>query len=289
MGLTVPAGGSAERTANQAAGAILTTPFKDTPEHATPDASLSAAERIQRLREIHHRDGYLAYHAPRYLTLLELIEAYRRPGLKVLDIGRSHLTELLAASLGTRVDSLGFQPEGDTDTGRHYHFDLNQAQHPQQWRTNVPAYDVIVLAEVIEHLHTAPSLVLGFIRSLLRPGGILILQTPNAAALHKRVKLVLGRNPYEQIREDVSDPGHFREYTRRELTTLAQQAGFRLERVLAGSYFDYRYGRHGHDRLEKRPYLAIANAIARMLPPALKPGITLVLSWPGLPPGEVMG
>ncbi|MDP9149663.1 MAG: hypothetical protein M3O36_06955 [Myxococcota bacterium] len=45
-----------------------------------------------------------------------------------------------------------------------------------------------MFAEVLEHLHTAPELVLAFLRRLLLPQGLLILQTPNAASLSKRIK-----------------------------------------------------------------------------------------------------
>jgi hypothetical protein len=54
----------------------------------------------------------------------------------------------------------------------------------------------IVFAEVIEHLFTAPELVLAYLHELLVPRGQLLLQTPNAASLRKRLKLALGRNPF---------------------------------------------------------------------------------------------
>jgi len=89
---------------------------------------------------------------------------------------------------------------------------------------------LIVFSETIEHLYTSPQIVLAFLAKLLRPGpgaGILI-QTPNAASFWKRVRLLLGHNPYELIRTDRQNPGHFREYTMRELEDYAMQAGFRV-------------------------------------------------------------
>ena len=72
-------------------------------------------------------------------------------------------------------------------------------------------YDVVVMAEVIEHLYTAPSVVLPYLRTLVRPDGVLIIQTPNAAAVFRRLKLLMGSNPFTLINEDTTDPWDFRE------------------------------------------------------------------------------
>src|SRR5205823_6516869 len=109
-------------------------------------------------------------------------------------------------------------------------FDLNDAQSEDTWRRDIPRYDVVVMAEVIEHLYTAPELVLGFLKTLVADNGLVIIQTPNAAALSKRLKLLFGRNPYELIRVDTTNPGHFREYTSRELIRIAEGAGFEVVR-----------------------------------------------------------
>ena len=131
------------------------------------------------------------------------------------------------------------------------------------------------MAEVIEHLYTAPKLVLSFLRALLTDRGVLIIQTPNAAALHKRAELLLGRNPYELIRETTNDPGHFREYTKKELIRIAEDAGLTVDRWLAGNYFDYRFVEGAGERHARlgRPL----NLIYRCAPPSLKPGQTLVV------------
>src|SRR5215468_4929322 len=107
-------------------------------------------------------------------------------GTRVLDIGRSELTTRIQKQFDVGVDSLGFEDDQTTEHGRHFQFDLNLTQDRSRWRIDLPTYDFIVMAEVIEHLHTAPQLVLSFVQSLLAPNGILIVQTPNAAALNKR-------------------------------------------------------------------------------------------------------
>lgn len=223
------------------------------------------------------RDGYLRYHAPRYDTLLALLQQHYTGGMRVLDIGRSPFTSIAAAALGSGIDTLGFEPDQDTATGRNFQFDLNAAQHEATWRNDLPAYDVVLFTEVIEHLHTSPLLVLRFLRSILAPGGLLIIQTPNAVVLHKRLQMLLGRNPYNLIAENAQNPGHFREYTARELAGYCRSAGFTLEQLRASSYFDYRYSDHLEGRFAPKPAFAAINLFYRCLPASLRPGLCAVL------------
>jgi 2-polyprenyl-3-methyl-5-hydroxy-6-metoxy-1,4-benzoquinol methylase len=136
------------------------------------------------------------------------------------------------------------------------------------------------MAEVLEHVHTAPSLVLRFVASLLRPGGLLVLQTPNAVALGKRVGVLLGRNPYHLIREDPGVPGHFREYTRAELCRYLDGAGFAVEACHRRSYFDLRHHRALRPGERARWPWYVKELLYRIAPPALRTGITVVARRP---------
>jgi 2-polyprenyl-3-methyl-5-hydroxy-6-metoxy-1,4-benzoquinol methylase len=222
--------------------------------------------------------GYAAFHSPRFTFLVHILRTQlQQESPRVLDVGRSPLTALIAQELGIKVASLGLEPDEETPAGHHYRFDLNETQSRERWRLDLGPYDVVVFAEVLEHLHTAPELVLGYLRELLVPGGILILQTPNAASLRKRVKLALGINPFERLRIDVSNPGHFREYTASELNEILSQSGFRTKHCWRRFYFDARYANHETGR--EPPSMvkgSVQNLIYRLLPPALREGITVV-------------
>ena len=222
--------------------------------------------------------GYLAYHAPRYRYLLGVASRYLPPeNARVLEIGPSPLGPLLAATLGCPVDSLGLEPEGDGPHGRHFHFDLDGCPGASE-PPGMPRYDLVVFAEVIEHLHTSPVHTLAFVRGLLADAGALILQTPNAASLPKRLKLLAGRNPYELIRPDGGNPGHFREYTLRELEAYARQARFQVVEVARRFYFDARFAHHEEGASRPQPFVGtIKNGIYRALPQFLREGITVVL------------
>jgi hypothetical protein len=224
--------------------------------------------------------GYRAFHAPRYAYLAALVEQHLRPGGRVLDIGLSPFTALLRQRIASPVDTLGLEADSPMRAECHYAFDLNTLADPRAPQPGLPQYAVIVFAEVLEHLHVAPSLVLGFLRGHLEQGGVLVLQTPNAASLGKRLKLLAGRNPYEMIRTDPGNPGHFREYTLSELRALARTTGFEILSVDRRFYFDARFAHHEQDGSagRRRPAAgAIKNALYSALPPFLREGMTLVM------------
>lgn len=180
-------------------------------------------------------------HAPRY-DYLESVVARHLPhgSAKVLDVGASFFTLRLARRYAS-VSTLGFDAARDLickmpDGMPHHVFDLNDSRDPSRW-IELPKFDAIVFAEVIEHLPTAPQHVLRFLSSALAEGGLLFVQTPNATSLDKRLKLLAGLNPYELIREDWTNPGHFREYTRSELVSFAAEVGLEVVEHQYRSYF----------------------------------------------------
>ena len=134
----------------------------------------------------------------------------------------------------------------------------------------MPRYDLVVFAEVIEHLHTSPVHTLAFVRGLLADAGVLILQTPNAASLPKRLKLLAGRNPYELIRADGGNPGHFREYTLAELGTTRGRRSSRSSRSRSGSTSMRASPTTGRRRRPQPIVGAIKNGVYRALPRFLR-------------------
>ena len=64
----------------------------------------------------------------------------------------SRLTEMIYERFGGPVDAMGFADDHPIDSGDYYHFDLNDCQHDERCREDLPKYDAIVFAEVLEHL-----------------------------------------------------------------------------------------------------------------------------------------
>lgn len=103
--------------------------------------------------------------------------------------------------------------------------------------TGLEPFDVIVFSEVLEHLRENPNALFPELKKLLRPGGSLLITTPNLARLANRIKLALGRTPLEAVGNPALGwAGHFREYTLKEVESMAVQAGLEVE---YGGYPDY--------------------------------------------------
>ncbi|MGM0461366.1 MAG: methyltransferase domain-containing protein [Fibrobacterota bacterium] len=151
---------------------------------------------------------------------------------RVLDIGRSGLTQCLS-TVYTDITTLGFPLAGDTGGHRertalslpHITYDLRRAEDPHSWPEDYRrSFDLIVYSEVMEHLPIAPEYTLLMFATLLRPGGKILVTTPNRADIRSRLRLLLGRNPEGRIRYFSQNPGHFREYTLRELDDIGKNA-----------------------------------------------------------------
>lgn len=179
---------------------------------------------------------YAAYHARRFDYLLALLDELAPPEAAILEVG---VGPFLARLRERRSDvtSLGFPLDArEAMGGPHVPYNLEWCLDGRSPPTD-RRFDMIIFAEVLEHLNLPPELPLATLRPLLKPGGRLIVQTPNAAALVKRVALLMGRHPYDPLRASREDPGHIREYTRAELIAALESAGYVVERHAFASYF----------------------------------------------------
>jgi SAM-dependent methyltransferase len=107
------------------------------------------------------------------------------------------------------------------------------------------AADVVIMSELIEHL-VDPDGAIAEIRRVLRPGGSLLLSTPNLAAWYNRGLLAVGIQPvFSEVslqgvfgRPGHVVAGHLRLFTRRALTGFLAASGFRCVSVAGARYHD---------------------------------------------------
>jgi SAM-dependent methyltransferase len=105
--------------------------------------------------------------------------------------------------------------------------------------------DVMIMSELIEHL-VDPDSVLDEVWRVLKPGGTLLLSTPNLAAWYNRGLLVLGIQPLfteVSLRGVYGRPGsvvagHLRLFTSRALLGLLAARGFGDIRLSGACYHD---------------------------------------------------
>jgi|APSaa5957512535_1039671.scaffolds.fasta_scaffold04699_6 2-polyprenyl-3-methyl-5-hydroxy-6-metoxy-1,4-benzoquinol methylase len=85
------------------------------------------------------------------------------------------------------------------------------------------SFDIVTNFSVIEHIPTSPYRVINALSSFVNQNGYLIVSTPNQAHIFNRVKLMLGKNVWEDL-ATFCEPGifygHVREYLLKELKLL---------------------------------------------------------------------
>lgn len=185
-------------------------------------------------------------HVQARLRLLRRALGSRRRPLKLLDLGcgAAENTLPVAAGLGA-VEAFGLDA-ADTALSQARTRGLAVVQGALD-HADLPfpteTFDVVMLAEVIEHLVDTDH-VLVEARRVLKPGGVLLVTTPNLAAWFNRALLAVGFQPaFSEVstRKVYGRPGsqvvgHLRLFTRRALVGLLEDVGF-ANIVLAGASF----------------------------------------------------
>lgn len=94
-------------------------------------------------------------------------------------------------------------------------------------------FDLVTWCEVIEHLTENPVHTLAEIHRVLKPGGVLVISTPNASRADSIVNFLVGRNIYDpyHLGAPLKGSRHSREYTLAELTGLLEGCGYSIDRA----------------------------------------------------------
>jgi 2-polyprenyl-3-methyl-5-hydroxy-6-metoxy-1,4-benzoquinol methylase len=99
-------------------------------------------------------------------------------------------------------------------------------------------FDFIKLRDVVEHLPN-PREVLDHVRTLLTPGGVLLLVTPNEGGLATRTRVLLRRR--RTLVATVPPPHHLHSYTPDTLQRTLRRAGLRPVTTFSTTPSDGRY------------------------------------------------
>ena len=255
--------------------AVLAAGFGDPPEEAffrDPDgaASPEATETERRRAElaayilgVEHDPPdprpYIERHLARLVRTLEITP----PGSEdrtVLEMGAyMQITPALATKLGygevrgSYLGPIGVKqrkqvrlPDGETFECTIDLFDAEKDPYPYADES----FSTVLCCELLEHLYEDPMHMMGEINRILKPGGHLVLSTPNICSLRAVGAVLLGYHPglfHQYIKPNESgdiEPRHSREYTPRDVQQLLQAAGFSVERLETGPYVAQRTAEH---------------------------------------------
>ncbi|MGO8791409.1 MAG: class I SAM-dependent methyltransferase [Terriglobia bacterium] len=184
----------------------------------------------------------------RFLDLKELTQFIevildcreRHPGddFRVLDVGTSlGVLPLALRSMGICASACdhprfeGYAEWIEKEGVPYSSFDLMAGELPYA----SGSFDVITFKQVIEHLPFSPKQTLQSFYRLLRPGGLLLLSTPNLARLSTVVRLLFRKSihaPLDQFfHSEFPFTGHYREYTLDEIKRMLVLIGFDVART----------------------------------------------------------
>ncbi|HEX8923338.1 MAG TPA: class I SAM-dependent methyltransferase [Patescibacteria group bacterium] len=215
---------------------------------------------------------YLSIHEARYAYLIEAVNSLDLPAdSSILDIGcyPPHLFSVLKEEFSQTfgicsnhepVDGPGITP-------------LNIETDIFPYADNT--FDLVLFTEVLEHLITDPTHLFNEINRILRPGGHLILTTPNVYRLQNIILLLLKKNiyfPVAQLKDSDSLSGsiyyrHNREYTPVEITSYLTKSGLKIENYHNFVSYKPTRSRNSHDSLPLK-FVKFANYFLMILFPS---------------------
>jgi SAM-dependent methyltransferase len=105
-------------------------------------------------------------------------------------------------------------------------------------------YDTVLCCELIEHLAADPMHMMVEIHRILKPGGHLLLTTPNTASFRAISAILQGYHPgffaayIRPTARGEAEARHNREYAPQEVRALLENSGFTVVRLETGEFRD---------------------------------------------------
>jgi glycosyltransferase involved in cell wall biosynthesis len=128
------------------------------------------------------------------------------------------------------------------------HFDAERDVYPY----TDESFDTVLCCELIEHLFSDPMHMMSEINRIVKPGGHLLLTTPNLGSRRAIAAVLQGYHPsffpaYIRPRQEGEDAEarHNREYVPMEIQHLLTDAGFEVVRLETGEFLDEPHPEHG--------------------------------------------
>ena len=184
--------------------------------------------------------SYFETHIARYVATLEALPD-GQPGQRPLELGAAfhHLSAALIHCKGYNEVRCTDVWEGEPSSKRVLasndgklrdevtvdNFDLQSSP----WPYADGGFDVVLCCEILEHLALDPMALIAEMNRVLKPGGTLLLTTPNLACAHAVEQTLRAESPYCYGQFEIggrTTDRHNREYTAAEVAELAADAGF---------------------------------------------------------------
>ena len=189
---------------------------------------------LEMQKEFPFGKGYVGDNLNKYIAIISQIMKEYPPGSKFLSIGSG------PCDLEAILSKLDYDITAIDDLNDHWHLIGKNRERIKNFakQMNIELiaqsagsplikenyFDVVLLIDIIEHLHVSPRELLNYSISSLKTNGLLLIETPNTVALVNRLNVLFGKSNqvsanfiYWNIGEYRS---HIREYTQSELKQI---------------------------------------------------------------------
>lgn len=206
--------------------------------------------------------NYFKGHKRRYLSDLKLLHVFFVAG-QILEVGSMpfHLTAYLS-KIGISVKGIDLEPERARRFIKKYNLDISKCNvDTERLPFGDDSFEVVIFNEIFEHLRINPIATLLELNRVLKPGGKLILTTPNLYAVGNIWWYLTGRSidnsPFKEYLklEKLGHMGHVRIYSAREVREFLFHTQFEVDKVI----FRYFYKQGKISFLFNMIYMLIPN------------------------------
>jgi len=154
----------------------------------------------------------------------------------VLDVGCSsgNLGEILIEKKDCIVDGIEIdKADAKIAAKKLRHVEIFDINEPKNFDRYTDRYDIIIFADVLEHL-VDPAKVLERVKSLLKPKGAIVFSIPNMAHVSVRLDLLAGN--FRHTETGVIDKTHLHFYTQEEAIRIFTAAGLHMNHFDVSPY-----------------------------------------------------
>lgn len=189
--------------------------------------------------ELNRPKPYLQDHSIRFYETYKACDKLVNSDSKLLSIGagRAFVEYVLADQKSLSVTVFDFEEAVERNLDQYEVFGFEKICGnflTDTTRIDRAKYDLIIFCEILEHIPLSPTDQIKKLLSHLKPGGHIVITTPNITNLSNRLKILSGKNivaSAERLFSPVcieNESVHRREYTKKEIREYLTSLGLEV-------------------------------------------------------------